>query len=537
MNRICVINTMRLGDLVQTTPLLYSLKTKYPHAELDMILLKPFQSVTDIIPYVNNFFVIDYGIISKILDEKATSTAYVYSYLIQFITDLKRKNYDLVINITPTNSALLLTKLISNNQVEGTYFDDYGYKVITNPWIHYFYITNLSRQLNSINLVDMFIKSGGMKVLPYKPYLKDKLTLQGEDPSYYCIHLGASERKRSIEPEILAKAANIICRETGLKVCLLGVDAESDLAERFLRAFKGESINLVGKTSVKELAEVIANSAFLICHDTGPMHIAWASGKKVVSIFIATANPFETGPYGPGHIVLQPTLPCYPCDHAVTCHTLECKRAIKEEQIATAALALLTEEDQGLLKQKEARVMKSTQAIDGMAELIPVSPIPWSKDIFAMLCWRSVVPEILDLEPDMERILHNLRSRTWIFFEKDPLNLRTNLKTELERLAEGLWLTESAVKTCERILRDITNGKMTLEKIIALTGQLSELEGLLGKWSCINKRWELPINMLNLSLRTFVTEPDMKVTAEKTLNFYKLAYEQMKTVYDIIKNI
>jgi len=54
--------------------------------------------------------------------------------------------------------------------------------------------------------------------------------------------------------------------------------------------------NLVGKTSLKELFALISAADLVICPDSGPAHMATASGTPVISLF-ATSNPDRTGPY------------------------------------------------------------------------------------------------------------------------------------------------------------------------------------------------------------------------------------------------
>ncbi len=54
--------------------------------------------------------------------------------------------------------------------------------------------------------------------------------------------------------------------------------------------------SLVGKTSLKELVAVLERCAFVICPDSGPVHMATAVGTPVVGLY-ATSNPLRTGPY------------------------------------------------------------------------------------------------------------------------------------------------------------------------------------------------------------------------------------------------
>ena len=56
------------------------------------------------------------------------------------------------------------------------------------------------------------------------------------------------------------------------------------------------AVDLVARTSLKELLALIAAADLLICPDSGPAHIATAAGTPVVGLY-ATSNPDRTGPY------------------------------------------------------------------------------------------------------------------------------------------------------------------------------------------------------------------------------------------------
>ncbi len=61
-------------------------------------------------------------------------------------------------------------------------------------------------------------------------------------------------------------------------------------------SFNTGAENLVGRTSLREVAALIASSDLVICPDSGPAHVATAMGTPVVGLY-ATSNPARTGPY------------------------------------------------------------------------------------------------------------------------------------------------------------------------------------------------------------------------------------------------
>jgi len=56
------------------------------------------------------------------------------------------------------------------------------------------------------------------------------------------------------------------------------------------------ALNLVGKTSLKQMLEVLSRAEFVIAPDTGPAHMATTQNTPVIGLY-AHSNPLRTGPY------------------------------------------------------------------------------------------------------------------------------------------------------------------------------------------------------------------------------------------------
>jgi len=82
------------------------------------------------------------------------------------------------------------------------------------------------------------------------------------------------------------------------RVLLTG--GNSDLEIEYGQALGGEATsgveNLVGRSSLQQLAALISAADLVICPDSGPAHIATAVGTPVIGLY-ATSNPQRTGPY------------------------------------------------------------------------------------------------------------------------------------------------------------------------------------------------------------------------------------------------
>ena len=103
---------------------------------------------------------------------------------------------------------------------------------------------------------------------------------------------------RNWYPERYAEVADYAASELDMQVVLVGGPTahERQAAETILQSCRTAPINLVGKTSLKQLCAVLQQSDLLLTSDSGPAHIANALGTRVVCLHAAT-NPYQTGPY------------------------------------------------------------------------------------------------------------------------------------------------------------------------------------------------------------------------------------------------
>ncbi len=102
-------------------------------------------------------------------------------------------------------------------------------------------------------------------------------------------------------------SATLACEWT-----LVGAPSEVAMGEELEGSMGQNCRNLVGKTTLPGLMDVLATSDLLLTNDTGTMHLAAALGVPVVAIFGST-EPAWTGPLGEGHTVVRRHVECSPC--------------------------------------------------------------------------------------------------------------------------------------------------------------------------------------------------------------------------------
>jgi lipopolysaccharide heptosyltransferase II len=97
----------------------------------------------------------------------------------------------------------------------------------------------------------------------------------------------------------------------GWDVVLIGSAQEEGRCRSVAAAAPG-IVDLCGRTTLSELAALIQRSAACVTNDSGPMHLAVALDRPVVSIFGPT-DPLWIGPYRRFGAVLKTDLACSPC--------------------------------------------------------------------------------------------------------------------------------------------------------------------------------------------------------------------------------
>ncbi|HEX8521198.1 MAG TPA: lipopolysaccharide heptosyltransferase I [Tepidisphaeraceae bacterium] len=93
--------------------------------------------------------------------------------------------------------------------------------------------------------------------------------------------------------------------------------------------------NLAGKTNLRELVALLERAALVIANDSGPMHIASALGRPLVTVFGPT-NPVRTGPYRRMDSVVRLDIPCSPC-YSRKCSHQSCLQWLGIESVIQVA--------------------------------------------------------------------------------------------------------------------------------------------------------------------------------------------------------
>lgn len=162
-------------------------------------------------------------------------------------------------------------------------------------------------------------KAGALELSERFPGLRPECA-QAVGPRPVLLHLGCPDNPRSWPVAHFGQVAKQLAK-AGHLVLVLSGPAEASQGRQLAAELAGESgiTHWPDQRDLRQLAAFFSaaaqGGATLVSADSGPMHLAWASGLDVVLI----AGPQDaraTGPWAPSgsHQVLQsPDFPCMPC--------------------------------------------------------------------------------------------------------------------------------------------------------------------------------------------------------------------------------
>jgi hypothetical protein len=253
------------------------------------------------------------------------------------------------------------------------------------------------------------------------------------------------------------------------RILVFGSKDEEMLARSIADQIR-EARCFAGKTSIPQLAALLERCRILVTNDTGTMHLAAAVGTRVVALFESSAYFRETGPYGPGHRVIQsPQVLDYGDRTAEEAGNLN---RIPAAEVLNSVESLLGEFGTGGARDgstADARHFCSEWS-GGLVDYWPARPIPLAKED---LCGRLQKAVWLDTLDGRSPVPGRAAAETM------PLLKKHYLAPDTFSMSEALLEFSGEVNNCYGVLRKLHNlVEAVLEKLRGNPGYMVPQEKL-----------------------------------------------------------
>lgn len=139
--------------------------------------------------------------------------------------------------------------------------------------------------------------------------------------------------------ENFASLAKKLVENYDAKVVITGADKDISLGEEIAALSKNKIYNFCAKLTLKEMAALAKIAKVFISGDSGPLHVAYAIGAKVIGLYGPT-SVLITGPYHADNaVVIQRDVGCdIPC-YEERCKELCCMKAITVEEVLAQVIS------------------------------------------------------------------------------------------------------------------------------------------------------------------------------------------------------
>jgi ADP-heptose:LPS heptosyltransferase len=364
-NRQLVIQLARLGDFLQTTPLLAALN-------MPDVLVTPAQApLARACGHRGQVLILDPATLEDAAgsqDSKELKMARLQGVMEPFWREAFAEVYNL------NFSALCASVAAGWPQAgqRGWHWQD-G-KLTGRDWSRFMMGMVADRRLTRLHLSDILASYADPSGPPVerldhqvnKAARKRVTALLPAGKPLVALQLGANNDLRRWPIVSFAALARELTAQ-GAGLVLVGSSGERVLGRRLKREMgaSGEKVcDLMGGTDLLTLAAVLEASDLVISADTGSLHLATAVGARVLALYMGPAQVHETGPYGHGHLVLQARDQCGPCqeNNPVCEGRAPCRALITPQTALKAATDLLQGSSAG-------RAARGLDLPDGVAAL------------------------------------------------------------------------------------------------------------------------------------------------------------------------
>jgi ADP-heptose:LPS heptosyltransferase len=319
-----------MGDMIILLPMLNTLRSTFPDAEIDIICEKRNMAVLHFMGLDSNSMAYD-------------------SSPVKLLRTLAHRKYDVAIDTEQFHHFSAVFSRLSGAPVRigfsvnsrrnpiYTHLIDYD---LTGPEGDQFIatlaplgITETEQSLNGIlgntKFCDSIDNSSLLDALPKEKKLA-------------VLHAGGSSIYKRWETDKYVETATRLSKEHDFHIVLVGNQEDLAISRTISDALASSDISHTTCTARCDLpltAEIIKRSSLFVGMDSGLAHLATAIGIPSVALFGST-DPRKWGHRAEEHAVVQNDMPCSPCamfGAHKPCRTIECMAKISADEVMRAA--------------------------------------------------------------------------------------------------------------------------------------------------------------------------------------------------------
>lgn len=327
-NKILVIQTASIGDVVLATPVVEKLRTCFANAKIDFLVKKGIEGLLKNNPNIHEVLVWE-------------KSGKKYAHLRTLIKEIRERKYDCVVNLQRFASSGLITVLSGAPVKLG--FNKNPFSLFFTKSVKHIISVDITKSKHEIernlSVIDWITDENHHFPTKLYPTQSDFAKVsQFKTNRFICLAPTSLWFTKQYPSEKWIEFLTAI--EEDLYVYFLGSKKDFEACDEMIKkSGHHNSLNFAGKLTFLESAALMKDAAMNFVNDSAPLHFASAMNARVTAIFCSTTPHFGFGPLSDDAAIIEApdNLKCKPCglhgfNHCPEKH-FKCALNIKKEQL------------------------------------------------------------------------------------------------------------------------------------------------------------------------------------------------------------
>lgn len=330
IKNILVVKLSAIGDVIHALPVSYALKETFPEAKVTWVVEPPAYDLLTNNPYIDNIIVFE--------KKNFKSIGGFLKNLPAFSSELKKIKYDVALDLQGLGKSAAIAYLSGAPLKFGCCnmreLSHWVSKPVCGPNQNGHIV---ERYLDVVRALGCKVEKVvfPMVITEKEADIAGKLMRQaGMDMKnpYVVLAVGANWPNKRWPVKLYAELVDYLYSKEIIPVVIGGGVVDDRLIAEISEKAEIPPVDLVGKTTLKQLAYIIQNAKAIVGGDTGPMHLAAGLGKPVVALMGPT-DTNRNGPYGQPQNAIEINLDCKYCWKRTCRLGKDCLENIRLEQV------------------------------------------------------------------------------------------------------------------------------------------------------------------------------------------------------------
>ena len=296
IRRILLIRADHIGDVIASTAVLGPLKKAFPRAEIDFLtaswaydLVKGSPDITRVIQFDPPWFT-----------RRGRRPGAGVRGFFEMARVLRQGRYDLAIDLRGDVRHIAAMSLAGVKR-RISYGITGGGFLLTDQVPYEGLEHETDRNLALLKPLGLDERSSGVRIDFTQKDAEDARAVMGQAAlrgSYAVMHATPGHDTKNWKEENFAAVLKHLSAGKGLAPVLVGSGDDAERVRRIIALSGGDAVDLSGRTSLGMLGPILKGASLFVGVDSGPSHIAAASGIPTVILFSGVNDPLQWAPRG-----------------------------------------------------------------------------------------------------------------------------------------------------------------------------------------------------------------------------------------------